>query len=49
MIALLYRLLTDKRVRCRQCKATVGYVTRQGHAAWLCVSCGNGEFVALPE
>lgn len=46
-IEYAYRLLTDKKVRCQRCRATVGYVVRKGHDRWLCEACGGGHPTAL--
>lgn len=47
MIEYLYRMLTDKKVHCQRCRELVGYMTRKGHADWLCAECGGGQPQAL--
>jgi len=47
VIEYAWRLLTDKKVRCRQCSAFIGYVCREGHTDWVCAECGNGDIKAV--
>lgn len=47
LIECAYRLLTDRKVRCQKCHTTIGYVVREGHAAWLCEECGSGQVTAV--
>ena len=43
VLEYLYRQLTDKRIDCEKCGTKIGYMTRNGHARWLCSECGEGR------
>lgn len=47
LIEYAYRLFTDKKVRCQRCGTFIGYVVRDGHTAWLCWECGDGQATAV--
>lgn len=47
LVEYVYRLFTDKKVKCQNCGTFIGYVVRRGHKAWHCEKCGSGQVTAV--